>query len=265
MSSGNRTPTIPSSPIGLSSSPDLFPIPFRHAVAKAFNVCSFLKRTVLPNSGPAGWIPFATAMHFFNTFLLKRGSNVDVLTLASTCFFLATKVESISVKLSAIVHAAFECPPEDPDHHQWKEVIVKLEAALCESLEFNFIVSHPTEGVRALCPKDKPQVKSLALMLYPYLCMSLASQFMTAEGLAAGLLFVAADAIGCPEALIGIQLSVEDRDKLLRATVDVLAFRNKKTNVERLDAMVAQKRMREYSSIAATADDLVHAASFSRE
>jgi hypothetical protein len=222
---------------------DVFPQALRHHASKGYHVCTFLKRRLLPTHG---WIALATSMHYFNCFLLKYGPHrVDALTLAATCFFLMTKVDLFPVKLKDIVQTAFEVAPETEEHRLWREVLVRLEGVVCEALNYDFIVPQPMGFIKELAPAEPPRVKELALSLFSYLPMSFISQMVGAQAIAAGLLFVAADALGCPESLTGIVVSVEDREKVQRAVVEVLAFRNKTTNVERLDSMVQQVARRE--------------------
>jgi hypothetical protein len=180
-------------------------------------------------------------MHYFNKFVhVHKIYTVDALTLSATCFFLMSKVEHFPIRLRDLISVAFEVEPESEEAKTWHEVIVRLESVVCEALGFDFLVPHPMDLISAKAPAQFPKVKELAVSLYTYTPMTMISRLVDTQTLAAGLLFMAADALGCAESLSGVVVTVEGRELVRRAAVEVLAFRGRSMNVERIDAMIRQ-------------------------
>lgn len=223
---------------------DVFPQALRRHCNKGYIVCAHLKRQLLPGYG---WVALATAMHFFNCFSVKHGTaHVDALTLAAACFFVMSKVELFQLKVHQVVEVAFEVKKDSADYKKWHEVLLRVEAIVMEALNYDFLVPQAMESISALAPAEPACVKKVALELFVYIPMTLISQCMEGRAIAAGLLFLAADVQGCPECLgPKVVVSVEEREKVKRAVLEVLAYRQKTTGIERLDSLVQQVIRRE--------------------
>ncbi|GET91409.1 cyclin 9, putative [Leishmania tarentolae] len=140
----------PSSPVHSSSASTGFSAPYLPAFTRryfrlsqsAFVISDYLVRKFRLTESV-----LLTSLCYWHEFVATHGlRKVNEIVLATTCVFLAAKVEHAHIRLARIVETAFDLEANNTapaELEQWCRAVLDVELVLCDTIRFDFVRIFP--------------------------------------------------------------------------------------------------------------------------